>query len=105
ESKAKFQYDFLNDDVDLNPTDNPDSSEWKMPETLFNALLDASKTGKRVIFYSNPPYGTANNADKAGGSKKGMANTKMSMYMKQHKWGQSSQQLYAQFFARALKIC
>ena len=50
EAKAAFQYDFLNDDVSLNPKDNPNPNDWKMPNSLFNALKEASKTGKRIIF-------------------------------------------------------
>ena len=42
EAKESFQYDFLNDDVDLDPTNTPDPNEWKMPNSLFNALLAAS---------------------------------------------------------------
>lgn len=104
ESKAKFQYDFLNDDVELNPTDNPDPSEWKMPDTLFNALLDASKTGKRVIFYSNPPYLTVGNMGRDGSSKEGATTTLVNEMMSREGWGNSRQQMYAQFFARVYKL-
>lgn len=104
ESKAKFQYDFLNDDVELNPTDNPDPSEWKMPDTLFNALLDASKTGKRVIFYTNPPYGKAGNLKKEGKALAGIANNKVNDIMLKDKMDKASAQLYAQVMYRTIKI-
>lgn len=104
EAKASFQYDFLNDDINLNPTDNPDPNEWKMPNSLFNELISASKTGKRIIFYTNPPYGTANDFGKFGKSKRDIANTKVKKYMQKVKYGNASQQLYAQFFARIIKL-
>lgn len=104
EAKESFQYDFLNDDVDLDPTNTPDPNEWKMPNSLFNALLAASKSGKKIIFYTNPPYGTANNLGKFGTSKAKMAKNKMNDYMKANGYGSASQQLYAQFFARIIKL-
>lgn len=74
EAKEAFQYDFLNDDIGLNLQHNPDPDKWKMPNKLFNALVEA---GKRVIFYTNPPYGTANNVHADGSSKKEIAKTKV----------------------------
>lgn len=104
-AKAKFQYDFLNDDVDKTPETHPNADDWVMPNNLFNALVEAGKTGQRVLFYTNPPYGTANSNSQTGGvAKKGMSNTLTSQYMKDNKWGASSQQLYAQFFARVYKL-
>ncbi|MFT8993202.1 MAG: hypothetical protein ABF991_12775 [Liquorilactobacillus hordei] len=104
EAKGVFQYDFLNDDVDLNPIDNPDPNKWKMPNILFNELIDFGKNDKLVIFYTNPPYGTANNVNADGSSKKGISKSLMNKRMKDSGFGQASQQLYAQFFARVLKI-
>lgn len=104
EAKSAFQYDFLNDDVLLNPKDDPNPKEWKMPDSLFNSLINASKTGKRVIFFTNPPYGTSNNIQKDGSSKKGIAKTKMNKQMIQKGLGKASQQLYCQFIARVIDI-
>jgi len=104
EAKATFQYDFLNDDVNLNTIDNPDISDWKMPEKLYNALLKAGKTNKRVIFYTNPPYGTANNVNADGTSKKGISKNKMNTIMINDGYGDASQQLYCQFFIRIMKM-
>lgn len=104
EAKEVFQYDFLNDDVNLNTTTNANANEWKMPNSLFNALSEASKTGKQVIFYTNPPYGTANNVQADGSSKKGISKSAMNDLMKQQGYGKASQQLYAQFFIRILKL-
>lgn len=104
EAKGTFQYDFLNDDVNLNPIDNPDPNKWKMPDTLFNALIDAGENNKSIIFYTNPPYGTANNVYADGTSKAGISKTKMNTFMKEKGFGAASQQLYAQFFVRILKL-
>lgn len=104
EAKAAFQYDFLNDDVLLNLKDNPDPHDWKMPESLFNALIDAGKTNKRVVFYTNPPYGTATNVKADGTSKKGIAKSKVNELMVKQGIGKASQQMYCQFFARIVKL-
>lgn len=104
EAISKFQYDFLNDDVGKTVDNTPDPNDWKMPNQLFNALKQASKTGKRVIFYTNPPYGTAGDNNKVGKSKENISNSAVNLYMKQNKYGRSSQQLYAQFFTRVMLL-
>lgn len=95
---VNFQYDFLNDDVDINPESDP--TQIKMPIQLFNDL----KANKPIIFYANPPYATANEAGAKGQSKKTVAKTKMNEIMKAESMGSASQQLYAQFFYRILKL-
>lgn len=104
EAKEVFQYDFLNDDVELDPTNFPNSSNWKMPDNLFKELKQAGKSNKRIIFYTNPPYGTANNFGQFGTSKAKIAKSKINLYMKQNKYGKASQQLYAQFIIRVVKL-
>lgn len=93
-----FQYDFLNDDIDVNP--NSDVNSLKMPIQLFNDL----KANKPIIFYANPPYATANDSGAKGTSKKTVAKTKMNEVMIADSIGAASQQLYAQFFYRVLKL-
>lgn len=104
EAKEAFQYDFLNDDIGLNLQHNSDPDDWKMPNKLFNALVEAGKSGKRVVFYTNPPYGTANNVYADGSSKKGIAKTKVNEEMLAKGLGKASQQLYCQFMARIIDI-
>lgn len=104
EVKAAFQYDFLNDDVKLNPRDNFNPDDWKMPNRLFEELKNAGIKNKRVIFYTNPPYGTANNVKADGTSKKGIAKNEMNSLMIEKDVGKASQQLYCQFFARIVKL-
>lgn len=102
EAKAAFQYDFLNDDVNLNPVDTPNPNDWKMPNNLFEALQQASINNQPVVFFTNPPYGTANNVQADGSSKQGIAKTLVNEQMKQRGLGKASQQLYCQFMFRAL---
>lgn len=95
---VNFQYDFLNDDIDISPKSNP--SALKMPRELFEKLIN----DEPIIFYTNPPYGTANDAGSRGTSKQSIALTKINELMKAEGIGQASQQLYAQFFYRIIKI-
>lgn len=92
-----FQYDFLNDDIDIGP-DARLFDDWKMPTGLFRALA----TDKPLVLLMNPPYGTATNDDET--SKTGIAVNGINSVMKRMGLKGSSQQLYAQFFYRALKL-
>lgn len=91
-----FQYDFLNDDVDfLDYKDELFENKLKLPKELIEDL----KADKPIIFFMNPPYGTAN-ADGAKGDgalKKGMAQTLTNKKMVKESLGNSAQQLFAQF--------
>ncbi|MCD2137369.1 hypothetical protein [Salinicoccus halitifaciens] len=93
-----FQYDFLNDDIDIKPDLN--LFDLKMPKELFQAL----QNDKPIVFFANPPYATANDAGAKGTSKQGTAKTRINEIMKEDKLGSASQQLYAQFFYRILKL-
>ena len=88
-SATKFQFDFLNDD------DN------NLPAGLIAALNDPAK---KVLFYINPPYGTANSLDfSKNNTKKSISNTSIESTMKKDGWGSSSRQLYAQFLYKISK--
>lgn len=104
EARQVFQYDFLNDDVELSPQKDEYSSKWKMPQELYTALMKASKENKRVIFFTNPPYGTANNFGQFGTSKTSIAKSKINYFMKKNGFGKAAQQLYAEFMVRAMKL-
>lgn len=83
-----FQYDFLNDG-------------GKLPIELVRDLTDK----KPMLFLINPPYGTAKSGSlKKGENKKNIANTKTGNEMKFDKIGACSQQLYAQFLYKILKL-
>lgn len=85
---TSFQFDFLNDSLD------------KLPK----GLIEAFEQNKPIIFFMNPPYATANNLQKDGTSKEGVAKTMINEQMLANKIGSSSQNLYAQFLYRIMMI-
>lgn len=96
-----FGYDFLDDDS------SPFfSGKNVIPSDVDAMLKAAARDGKRLVFFINPPYGTANNAgtQQEGDHKAGIALTATNTEMKKAKIGASSQQLYAQFMFRAAKL-
>jgi len=92
---VKFQFDFLNDSMDGNLFEGS-----KIPK----GLMDALKNNKEIVFFMNPPYGTANDAGAKGTSKEGIAKTIINERMKNNGMGASSQQLYAQFIYRIMML-
>jgi hypothetical protein len=94
-----FQYDFLNDDIDINPDTDP-RTLTKMPESLFLAL----KNNEPIIFYTNPPYGQATNAGADGTHKAGIADTKIGSEMRRIKFAHGTVELYTQFIYRVQKL-
>lgn len=97
-NSLKFQYDFLNDDIDILLGRELSFNQLKMPQELENAL----KSNKPLIFFLNPPYGTAGTMKTDGSHKGGIVSTKANEVMKEHNIGSCSQQLYAQFLFRIL---
>ena len=88
---TKFVFDFLNDDIS-----NLFGS--KLPPKLYEAL----EQNKPIVFFINPPYGTAgiNNEN----SKEGIAKTKINKIMLNDNMGACSQNLYTQFLYRILLL-
>lgn len=96
-----FQYDFLNDDIDLSPKNILTSKLAKSAPELAQALLD----DKPIVFYTNPPYGTAGDVRMDAEHKKaGVAVNKLHEIMKKDKIGHASQNLYTQFFYRIVLL-
>ena len=91
-----FQYDFLNDDVDISP--ESDERDIKMPVELFRALKD----DKPIVFYTNPPYGQA--TEQGESSKAGVAKTKIASIMDKEGYGHAQLELYTQFIYRVQKL-
>lgn len=110
-----FQYDFLNDDMEIHSEmeglfSNKSVSEmtveekqeflkeqqgrWKLPDTLVEALV----LNKPIVFFMNPPYGQARNLD--GDYKEGISYSKISESMKIDGSGHASSELYTQFIYR-----
>ena len=92
-----FQYDFLNDDIDVNP--NSDPRDLKMPKELFEAL----KADKPIVFYTNPPYGQAT-TNRFGTDQRGIAENKIATIMRKEEYGHATQELYTQFIYRVQKL-
>jgi hypothetical protein len=91
-----FQYDFLNDDVDVSP--DSDYRDLKMPRELFEAL----KSNQPLVFYTNPPYGQA--TDQGETSKDGIADTSVGKMMRTLGFAHASAELYTQFIYRVQKL-
>lgn len=130
---CKFQYDFLNDDVEefeeiedmIKSALNMRKTNGDLANNTFESamnklkatklykcapgLIDSlmgwnGKEKKKLLFFINPPYGTAKNGGADTISKKGIADTKVNNIMKKDNIGACSQQLYAQFIYRINKI-
>lgn len=86
-NSTSFQFDFLNDSLDNLP----------------KGLLNAFEQNKPIVFFINPPYATAS----SGGKKNkgiGEMGTKINAEMVNNKLGIASNNLYAQFLYRIIKI-
>ena len=109
-----FDYDFLNDDVELfekllekkkngeelTELDFVDSTLYLKSLGLIRGLLK----GKPLVFLINPPYGTAKNGGMDSVSKAGIAKNSINELMLKEKIGASAQQLYVQFLYRIAKL-
>lgn len=110
-----FQYDFLNDDVELfddllkrvqqgeflNVNDFKDSKLYKYAPSLVHGLLN----GKKLLFLINPPYAANGEIGRVEGENKtGVGNTKTNAIMAREKAGKGARQLYAQFVYRIAMI-
>ena len=74
-------------------------------ENLPEKLKEAFKTGKKILFFINPPYGTSKNGGATkDNSKIGIANTAINECMNKNGIGASRQQLYAQFLYKIAKL-
>ncbi len=96
---TKFQYDYLNDDInEFGQIDYGLTN--KVPPELQQAIADAKagkKGAKKILVLMNPPYGeAANTQGKAG--KTDIANTRMSLGMGE--MGYAARELFVQFLAR-----
>ncbi len=94
------QYDFLNDGAQ-SPF-FPEGHINTIPPQVDKALKAQAAAGNRLVFFINPPYGTA--GIKGSSSRAGVAQTVVNGEMKAAKLGSPSQQLYAQFMFRCRKV-
>ena len=107
---TKFQYDYLNDDVDdFGQIDYTRSN--KVPLELRQAIADAKakkKGAKKILVLINPPYAEAMNVDNttaANGQnaemKQGVASTRIGASM--DGMGYAARELFVQFLIRILR--
>ncbi len=107
---TKFQYDYLNDDVDdFGQIDYTRSN--KVPLELRQAIADAKakkKGAKKILVLINPPYAEAMNVDNttaANGQnaemKQGVASTRIGASM--DGMGYAARELFVQFLTRILR--
>lgn len=83
---VSFQYDFLNDDLE------------KLPK----GLLEALENNKPIVFFLNPPYGTACNQGET--SKAGINDTVVRGLMHSEGLGGGAENIQHQFMYRILKL-
>ena len=91
---TKFVFDFLNDDIEFMGT-----STGKLPEPLHKALEEK----KPIVFFINPPYGTASanmGASGIGGKGQGACLTRINQEMVKAGIGSASNNLFTQFLFR-----
>jgi len=96
-----FQYDYLNDDVDLVFRQDELNMAgltpaWKLPEKLRKELNDPTITW---IVYINPPFATAQDAKRVK-SKTGVSKTRIEVLMDSNRLAHAKRELFAQFMFR-----
>lgn len=91
ECGVKFQFDFLNDDIE---------KSHKIPSKLVQALEE----DKPIIFLINPPYKASNDVIDVEGIRQVIPTTEVGKQMKECGLGISAHQLYSQFLYRILQI-
>jgi hypothetical protein len=103
-SAQRFQYDYLNDDID-----DFGQIDYGLSEKVPEALRIAIKQNKKILVLINPPYAEATNFENiAKGldaeNKEGVAKTKFALTAMDG-YGKASNELFTQFLARiALEI-
>jgi hypothetical protein len=100
---TKFQYDYLNDDIDAFGEIDYGLTN-KVPKELQQAIADAKakrKGAKKILVLMNPPYGeTGAGIGKGDLNKKGVERTRVNDLMKDLDIGYSSKELFVQFLVR-----
>ena len=98
----KFVFNFLEDDYNFEDDNLFQYEAEKLPQSLVNILVKQPLT--KFLFYLNPPYATAGNANSlTKKSKKGVSKSKIQAEM-QAKNLKVQEQLYAQFLYRIIKL-
>mgnify|MGYP003425531146 CR=1 FL=1 len=96
-------------ELELGSRYNPEATKWQMDflndgdECLDRGLIRAFEQNKLIVFFINPPYGTAGVMGNTGTSRKGTNNTSIRDEMNKTKFG-GSENLQHQFMYRITKI-
>ena len=95
-----FGYDFLNDQ-----SEGIITGKNVIPDAVDAMLRGAAASGKRLVFFINPPYAEHGTAGSVTGlPKTGVAITAVNDLMNKAKIGLASRQLYAQFLYQCSKL-
>jgi len=94
-----FQYDYLNDDVDLRFAGGATNqfTSWKLPAKLRRDLDDSSI---KWIILINPPFATSQDAGRDSDSKRDVSATAIRGIMHDQGLGATSRELFSQFLFR-----
>lgn len=96
-SATRFQYDYLNDDIDVFGQIDYSLTN-KLPPELRDAIKENKDNKKKILVLINPPYAEAGdgvgNSNKIGVSKTNVAESLMGNY------GKASNELFTQFLVR-----
>jgi len=100
-NSVKFQYDFLNKDINLlvSPQDMW-LGETEIPEELDAELRD--KNGKDIIFYINPPYVATGLFGSETDYRGGQSKSEVRNIMGEDRMGVACDQAYSQFLYRII---
>lgn len=96
-------------ELDLGSRYNPEATKWQMDflndcdEKIDKGLIKAFKENKPIVFFINPPYGTAAVNGSTGTSRAGTNNTAIRYEMNKIMFG-GSENLQHQFMYRITKI-
>lgn len=96
-------------ELELGSRYNPEATKWQMDflndgdECFDKGLVKAFEQNKPIVFFINPPYGTAGVNGSTGTSKSGTNNTAIRDEMNETKFG-GSENLQHQFMYRITKI-
>ena len=98
----KFVFNFLEDDFNFEDDSLFIHETDKLPSSLVNILINHPTTN--FLFYLNPPYATAGNANSSSSrTKTGISKSKIQDEMREKKL-KVQEQLYAQFLYRIIKL-
>jgi hypothetical protein len=100
-----FQFDFLNDYLELSPTNEMHMEKMRRDMAKLEAaglkkILDDPEKRKKLIIYINPPYAESGAGIGKGTNKKGVAAQHRSHDFFLPSLGKASHELFAQFMAR-----